>query len=81
MREKEVEFGLVKKRLGKRGGLSRRMSVPGLCLYKDRVDGVREREAAGSVGVGQDQESKDLGSCLNPFSELLDDHRQIILLL
>ena len=34
--EKEVEFGLVKKRLGKRGDLSRRMSVPGLCLCEDR---------------------------------------------
>ena len=48
---------------------------------KRGLDGVREQEAAGSVGMGQDQESKDLGSCPNPFSELLDDRRQIILLL
>ena len=33
--EKEVEFGLVKKGLGKRSGIGRRMSVPGLCLCKD----------------------------------------------
>ena len=45
------------------------------------LDGVREGEAAGSVSVEQDRESKDLGSYPNPFSELLDDHRQIILLL
>ena len=42
---------------------------------------VREWEAAVSVAVGQDWESEALGSCPNTFSELLDDRRQIVLLL